>query len=202
MADKHSHKTQKIDSNCHKTQNHCWKYMGYYFDKIYTQYNKNYIELTVLTLISRKLESKIDDDWKEQMMIGEQSLLKCIVCRCEKIEFSNVISFDKINKNRINIEIQKKYRSFFSLKKEFLKIKNYDLDKAIKLINNPNSLKLINGVGEATFNLIINAGFSILTIIFTPPSIFKQETGIGEKLTYKILSSIMKLLDLNLNLFH
>jgi len=53
------------------------------------------------------------------------------------------------------------------------------------MLESVNAVKKLPGVGEATLNKLIKAGFSSLeSIAFTPPSIIQDESGLGEKTTW------------------
>jgi DNA repair protein RadA len=59
------------------------------------------------------------------------------------------------------------------------------------------AVKSLPGVGEATLNKLIKAGFSSLeSIAFTPPSIIQEESGLGEKTTAKLIKSSMEQLNI------
>jgi DNA repair protein RadA len=59
------------------------------------------------------------------------------------------------------------------------------------------AVKKLPGVGEATLNKLIKAGFSSLeSIAFTPPSIIQNESGLGEKTTAKLIKSSMEKLNI------
>ena len=60
-----------------------------------------------------------------------------------------------------------------------------------------NAVKKLPGVGEATLNKLIKAGFSSLeSIAFTPPKIIQEESGLGEKTTEKLIKSSMEILNI------
>lgn len=60
-----------------------------------------------------------------------------------------------------------------------------------------NAVKQLPGVGEATLNKLIKAGFSSLeSIAFTPPKIIQQESGLGDKTTAKLIKSSMEELNI------
>jgi DNA repair protein RadA len=59
------------------------------------------------------------------------------------------------------------------------------------------AVKSLPGVGEATLNKLIKAGFSSLeSIAFTPPSIIQDQSGLGEKTTAKLIKSSMEKLNI------
>jgi DNA repair protein RadA len=54
------------------------------------------------------------------------------------------------------------------------------------------AVKSLPGVGEATLNKLIKAGFNSLeSIAYTPPSIIKEESGLGDKTTAKLIKASM-----------
>ncbi|MFX0083988.1 MAG: DNA repair and recombination protein RadA [Candidatus Hodarchaeota archaeon] len=54
------------------------------------------------------------------------------------------------------------------------------------------AVKKLPGVGEATLNKLIKAGFNSLeSIAYTPPSIIKEESGLGDKTTEKLIKASM-----------
>ncbi|MFX0001842.1 MAG: DNA repair and recombination protein RadA [Candidatus Hodarchaeota archaeon] len=60
-----------------------------------------------------------------------------------------------------------------------------------------NAVKKLPGVGEATLNKLIKAGFSSLeSIAFTPPSIIQDASGLGEKTTAKLIKASMEKLNI------
>jgi len=59
------------------------------------------------------------------------------------------------------------------------------------------AVKKLPGVGEATLNKLIKAGFSSLeSIAFTPPKVIMDESGLGEKTTSKLVKASMDKLNL------
>ena len=59
------------------------------------------------------------------------------------------------------------------------------------------AVKNLPGVGEATLNKLIKAGFNSLeAIAFTPPSIIQEESGLGEKTTTKLIKVSMEKLNI------
>jgi DNA repair protein RadA len=63
--------------------------------------------------------------------------------------------------------------------------------------NGVNAVKQLPGVGEATLNKLIKAGFNSLeSIAYTPPSIIKDESGLGDKTTEKLVKASMARLGL------
>jgi DNA repair protein RadA len=80
--------------------------------------------------------------------------------------------------------IEDGYEDFEEAQEE-IKSKN-DADDGIKAV------KSLPGVGEATLDKLIKAGFNSLeSIAYTPPSILKDGTGIGEKTTAKLVKASM-----------
>jgi DNA repair protein RadA len=59
------------------------------------------------------------------------------------------------------------------------------------------AVKNLPGVGEATLNKLIKAGFNSLeSIAYTPPRIIKDESGLGDKTTEKLIKASMEQLDI------
>ena len=86
-------------------------------------------------------------------------------------------------------EIEEDYEEIEEIPEE-LKSKNdndNDNDNGIKAVKN------LPGVGEATLDKLIKAGFNSLeSIAYTPPSQVQDGTGIGEKTTAKLVKASMK----------
>ena len=59
------------------------------------------------------------------------------------------------------------------------------------------AVKNLPGVGEATLNKLIKAGFNSLeSIAYTPPSIIREESGLGDKTTEKLIKASMEQLNI------
>ncbi|MFX1489494.1 MAG: DNA repair and recombination protein RadA, partial [Promethearchaeota archaeon] len=59
------------------------------------------------------------------------------------------------------------------------------------------AVKNLPGVGEATLNKLIKAGFNSLeSIAYTPPQIIKDESGLGDKTTEKLVKASMEQLNI------
>ncbi len=59
------------------------------------------------------------------------------------------------------------------------------------------AVKKLPGVGEATLNKLIKAGFNSLeSIAYTPPKIIKDESGLGDKTIEKLVKASMEQLGL------
>ena len=59
------------------------------------------------------------------------------------------------------------------------------------------AVKGLPGVGEATLNKLIKAGFNSLeSIAYTPPSIIREESGLGDKTTEKLIKASMEQLNI------
>jgi len=59
------------------------------------------------------------------------------------------------------------------------------------------AVKKLPGVGEATLNKLIKAGFNSLeSIAYTPPRIIKEESGLGDKTVEKLIKASMEQLGL------
>lgn len=70
-----------------------------------------------------------------------------------------------------------------------------DNDDAIE--DSVKAVKKLPGVGEATLNKLIKAGFSSLeSIAYTPPRIIKDESGLGDKTIEKLVKASMEQLGL------
>ncbi|MFW9940611.1 MAG: DNA repair and recombination protein RadA [Candidatus Thorarchaeota archaeon] len=55
------------------------------------------------------------------------------------------------------------------------------------------AVKKLPGVGEATLNKLIKAGFNSLeSIAYTPPTIIKEESGLGDKTAEKLIKASME----------
>lgn len=71
------------------------------------------------------------------------------------------------------------------------------LDEGFSMQECINAVKKLPGVGEATLNKLIKAGFSSLeSIAFTPPSIIQDSSGLGEKTTTKLIKASMEKLNI------
>jgi len=73
------------------------------------------------------------------------------------------------------------------------------VDEDNKMTNDDciNAVKALPGVGEATLNKLIKAGFgSLESISFTPPSIIKEESGLGDKTVAKLIKASMEQLNI------
>ncbi|HEC38617.1 MAG TPA: DNA repair and recombination protein RadA [bacterium] len=69
--------------------------------------------------------------------------------------------------------------------------------KETKVNESVEAVKKLPGVGEATLNKLIKAGFhSLEAIAYTPPSIIKDESGLGDKTTEKLIKASMDLLNI------
>ncbi|MFX1343489.1 MAG: DNA repair and recombination protein RadA [Promethearchaeota archaeon] len=73
--------------------------------------------------------------------------------------------------------------------KEFNGINNNEND----LKDCVEAVKKLPGVGEATLNKLIKAGFNSLeSIAYTPPTIIKEESGLGDKTAEKLIKASME----------
>ncbi len=55
------------------------------------------------------------------------------------------------------------------------------------------AVKSLPGVGEATLNKLVKAGFNSLeSIAYTPPSLIREDSGLGEKTVAKLIKSSME----------
>ncbi|MHA2181394.1 MAG: DNA repair and recombination protein RadA [Promethearchaeota archaeon] len=73
-----------------------------------------------------------------------------------------------------------------------------NLDESEEMeIDSKEAVKKLPGVGEATLNKLIKAGFNSLeSIAYTPPKIIKDESGLGDKTVEKLIKASMKQLGL------
>ena len=59
------------------------------------------------------------------------------------------------------------------------------------------AVKSLPGVGEATLNKLVKAGFNSLeSIAYTPPKLIREDSGLGEKTVAKLIKSSMELLNI------
>jgi DNA repair protein RadA len=85
-------------------------------------------------------------------------------------------------------------------------ISDNEVEKEVNLIFDDNddtiedsvkAVKKLPGVGEATLNKLIKAGFNSLeSIAYTPPRIIKEESGLGDKTVEKLIKASMDQLGL------
>jgi DNA repair protein RadA len=109
----------------------------------------------------------------------------------ELIEAFNEID-KEISENEVDVDVEEDI--------------NVDVEEDINLILDDNddtiedgvkAVKKLPGVGEATLNKLIKAGFNSLeSIAYTPPRIIKDESGLGDKTTEKLIKASMELLGL------
>lgn len=112
----------------------------------------------------------------------------------------------KANDNEISVEEsdnEEEYNDEMELVEAFEEMEEMELVEEVKPnIKNDKeecikAVKGLPGVGEATLNKLIKAGFSSLeSIAYTPPSIIQDESGLGEKTTVKLIKSSMELLNI------
>jgi DNA repair protein RadA len=105
---------------------------------------------------------------------------------------------EKINEDR-NIEKKDEDNSDFEnfLEGESDSDNEEPLNKSESMQDCINAVKRLPGVGEATLNKLIKAGFSSLeSIAFTPPSIIQDTSGLGDKTTAKLIKASMEKLNI------
>ncbi len=100
-------------------------------------------------------------------------------------------AFDELENDENNSEFENQFD-------DNIDIDNEDIDNNGGAIQESiNAVKKLPGVGEATLNKLIKAGFSSLeSIAFTPPSIIQDESGLGEKTTTKLIKASMEELNI------
>lgn len=100
-------------------------------------------------------------------------------------------AFNELEEGRSNEEIEEKIAN-----KEVLEIDDLSQDED-NIEGCVEAVKKLPGVGDATLNKLIKAGFSSLeSIAFTPPSIIQEESGLGEKTTAKLIKASMEILNI------
>ena len=66
-------------------------------------------------------------------------------------------------------------------------------DQSLSLDECVQAVKSLPGVGEATLNKLVKAGFNSLeSIAYTPPSLIREDSGLGEKTVAKLIKSSME----------
>lgn len=103
-------------------------------------------------------------------------------------------AFDEIEKkgSEFDIEDYPEERDLM-IEEEDLMIEEAEID----VKNGVDAVKKLPGVGEATLNKLIKAGFNSLeSIAYTPPQIIKDESGLGDKTTEKLIKASMEQLGL------
>ncbi|MFX0005219.1 MAG: DNA repair and recombination protein RadA [Promethearchaeota archaeon] len=100
-------------------------------------------------------------------------------------------SFEEFKIDENDIEIENEIDDNKDIENETLPNNKGSLQESI------NEVKKLPGVGEATLNKLIKAGFSSLeSIAFTPPSIIQDESGLGDKTTAKLIKACMEKLNI------
>ncbi|MFX1500618.1 MAG: helix-hairpin-helix domain-containing protein, partial [Promethearchaeota archaeon] len=100
-------------------------------------------------------------------------------------------AFSEIENDENNGEIENQLENESDLDNEVLLYKTESMQECI------NAVKKLPGVGEATLNKLIKAGFSSLeSIAFTPPSIIQDSSGLGDKTTAKLIKASMEKLNI------
>jgi DNA repair protein RadA len=114
---------------------------------------------------------------------------------------------EKINEDKSIETINEEYDDEAELIEAFKEIENDEedsdsdneepLNKSESMQDCINAVKRLPGVGEATLNKLIKAGFSSLeSIAFTPPSIIQDTSGLGDKTTAKLIKASMEKLNI------
>jgi DNA repair protein RadA len=100
-------------------------------------------------------------------------------------------AFNEIDNEENNIELENQVENDIELEIEDIPENSVSNEESV------NAVKKLPGVGEATLNKLIKAGFSSLeSIAFTPPSIIQGESGLGEKTTAKLVKASMEKLNI------
>lgn len=124
---------------------------------------------------------KFDEDSKENDYNDEQELIEAFN-EIEKEISENEFEVDTDVEEDIDVE-------------EDNNLIIDDNDDAIE--DSVKAVKKLPGVGEATLNKLIKAGFSSLeSIAYTPPRIIKDESGLGDKTIEKLIKASMEQLGL------
>lgn len=124
---------------------------------------------------------KFDEDSKENDYNDEQELIEAFN-EIEKEISENEFEVDADVEEDIDVE-------------EDNNLIIDDNDDAIE--DSVKAVKKLPGVGEATLNKLIKAGFSSLeSIAYTPPRIIKDESGLGDKTIEKLIKASMEQLGL------
>ncbi|MFX1499680.1 MAG: DNA repair and recombination protein RadA [Promethearchaeota archaeon] len=99
--------------------------------------------------------------------------------------------FQEIDNEEVMIEVENQLDDEEYLEDEQI------LDEGDSMQECIDAVKKLPGVGEATLNKLIKAGFSSLeSIAFTPPSIIQDSSGLGEKTTSKLIKASMEKLNI------
>ncbi|MFX0023225.1 MAG: DNA repair and recombination protein RadA [Candidatus Hermodarchaeota archaeon] len=100
-------------------------------------------------------------------------------------------AFEELENDENDVEFEEEIDDNMNIENEDLPNNGDSLQDSI------NAVKKLPGVGEATLNKLIKAGFSSLeSIAFTPPSIIQDESGLGDKTTAKLIKASMEKLNI------
>jgi len=118
----------------------------------------------------------------------------------EELGDENKTSEDKMIEEDFEDEVEL-IEAFNELNEEQDQLKDdfdfIDEDDSEEIDTGKAAVKKLPGVGEATLNKLIKAGFSSLeSIAFTPPKIIMDESGLGEKTTSKLVKASMDKLNI------
>jgi len=106
ISSNHSDKCQLIPIKCNSNSDHCWKYIGNHYEDIYSiSKNNTYIKVNVDNIAH--IKHLLIDNWKKWVIIGEDSLYRCIACKKEKKETYALINGEEL-KNKLDNLIQEK----------------------------------------------------------------------------------------------
>jgi DNA repair protein RadA len=125
----------------------------------------------------------------------------------EHLKFAQTEKSNEDSKENNYTDEQELIEAFDEIEQEISEIDveiptNEDLDLIVDEneemgIDSKEAVKKLPGVGEATLNKLIKAGFNSLeSIAYTPPKIIKDESGLGDKTVGKLIKSSMEQLGL------
>jgi DNA repair protein RadA len=125
----------------------------------------------------------------------------------EHLEYAQTENSDVDIKDNIFSDEQELIEAFDEIEKEISNNEDKDeTEEEDNLILDENedtiedsvrAVKKLPGVGEATLNKLVKAGFNSLeSIAYTPPKIIKEESGLGDKSVEKLVKASMEQLGL------
>jgi len=90
VSSNHSNRCQLIPKEYENEDDHCWKYIGYIYENIYTiNKNNRYIKVDLDSL--SKIKQYLTEDWKDWLIVGEMTIYRCIICKMERKELDGLI---------------------------------------------------------------------------------------------------------------
>ena len=124
----------------------------------------------------------------------------------EHLEYAQAGKSNEDSKENDITDEQELIEAFNEIEKEISENEVEEEEEEINLILDDNddtledsvkAVKKLPGVGEATLNKLIKAGFNSLeSIAYTPPKIIKDESGLGDKTIEKLIKASMEQLGL------